>query len=312
MEMEFKDSGRRRTLVLLIGVLLAIGAGGAAFFLSNQGGATPATVPTRKIVVAAIPINARSTIEATQLTIRTVPEDASNANAFTDPALVVGRTAAVSIYQFQPITPNLLATSGVVGGVSILKPTETIAPDSPFWRAASVNIPPQRAAGGLAEVGQRVDLIATLIIDIPATPQPAATEGAEATPAPTATPGAYYTDRTTKIVWTDVEILAKRPDSDIYVLKVDLHQAEEIAAMQDLATENRATFFLVVRPDADNREIDRSSYGENINRLIEQYNFPISQRIDLPEYPQPSPQPTPFPNVPYLLPSPSPEASPEQ
>ena len=36
MEMEFKDSSRRRTLVLTVGVLLALVAGAGVFYLSSQ------------------------------------------------------------------------------------------------------------------------------------------------------------------------------------------------------------------------------------------------------------------------------------
>ena len=48
MEMEFKDNSRRRTLVLVVGVLLALGAGAAAFMLSSQGTDEPTeTIPLR-------------------------------------------------------------------------------------------------------------------------------------------------------------------------------------------------------------------------------------------------------------------------
>ena len=60
MEMEFKDNSRRRTLVLVVGVLLALGAGAAAFMLSSQGTEDPdVTLVTHDIVVAARPIGAR-------------------------------------------------------------------------------------------------------------------------------------------------------------------------------------------------------------------------------------------------------------
>lgn len=303
MEMEFKDTGRRRTIVLVVGVLLAIVAGGAAFYLSSQGGAAPITVPTRDVVVAAVPIPARQTVEAGQLTIRTVPEDASNANAYTDPADVVGKVAAVSIYQFQPVTPNLLATGSAVAGVSILKPDETIAPDSPIWRAASVNIPPERAVGGFAEPGQRADLLATVRIGIQVQQEDGSYEEVP-------TEEGYYSENSTKVAFADLELLAKDPEANLYVFRVDAHQAEEIAHLQTLGSQ----FTLILRPDGDNRDVDRSAYGETLDRIFAQYNFPLPALIDTAAYPQPSPFPTPFPNEPYLLtasPSPSQSVEPE-
>ena len=93
MEMEFKDNSRRRTLVLVVGVLLALGAGAAAFMLSSQGTDDPETVfPTKDVVVAADPIAARSTIGLNQLSTRSVPFDDTNAAAFTDPADVAQRS----------------------------------------------------------------------------------------------------------------------------------------------------------------------------------------------------------------------------
>src|SRR5688572_8155592 len=137
MEMEFKDSSRRRTLVLIVGVLLALVAGAGVFYLSSQGGEDPITaLPTREIVVAVADIPARQTISLEQLTTRVVPSDATNESAFTDPTQVAGGVAAVTILALQPITPNLLAGASS-GAIAILSPTETISPTSPIWRAVS-------------------------------------------------------------------------------------------------------------------------------------------------------------------------------
>ena len=71
MEMEFKDSSRRRTLVLIVGVVLALVAGAGVFYLSSQGGEDPITaLPTREIVVAVANIPARQTIALEQLTTK--------------------------------------------------------------------------------------------------------------------------------------------------------------------------------------------------------------------------------------------------
>ena len=110
MEMEFKDSSRRRTLVLIVGVVLALVAGAGVFYLSSQGGSNePVTaLPTREIVVAVSDIPARSTISLEQLTTRVVPADATNQTAFTDVNQVANQVAAVTILALQPIIQQRL------------------------------------------------------------------------------------------------------------------------------------------------------------------------------------------------------------
>ncbi len=154
MEMEFKDNSRRRTLVLVVGVLLAIAAGAAAFLLSSQSQApVESLLPTRSIVVAARPIAARVQIEALDLVLRNVPIDQTTNSAITDPDQVIGDVTAVAILQFQPITPNLLASGSGIGTLAILKPGETVSPESPILRAVSLSVPPDRAVGGLIGAG---------------------------------------------------------------------------------------------------------------------------------------------------------------
>jgi Flp pilus assembly protein CpaB len=309
MEMEFKDNSRRRTLVLVVGVLLALGAGAAAFMLSNQGTKeTEAVFPTRDIVVAAAPINARDTIDATMVSVRPVPIDDTNATAITDSSLVVGRIAAIPITQFQPITANMLATNTGPGQVSILGPDETVAPDSPILRAVSLTVPADRAVGGLVDSGQRVDILATFPMAVslpidPTTGQPIDAETGTGLP---------YTEGTsTKLMWLDVKVISHTPETDQYIMRMDLQTAEEVAQAQNQG----AQFTMVLRPEVDTRDVDRSDYGETNDTLLTRYNFRVPETIDGTTYPQPIAFPSPFPNEPYLsaapflLPSPSPDAA---
>ena len=104
----------------------------------------------------------------------------------------------------------------------------------------------------------------------------------------------------------DVQVLQGGTDGAAFIFKMDLHQAEEVAHAQTAG----ASFTILLRPLGDNREVDRSTYGETTNRIIEQYNFPIPEQLDTANYPQPSTFPSPFPNQPYLTPAPSVEPSP--
>ncbi len=145
-------------MFLVLGVVLALVAGGAAFYLSSQGSAQAAEVPMKTVIVAAQDIPARTVIDAAMLADGELADDPSVAQTLDDPNLLIGRATGVSIYANQVITPNLLAITSAGAEFSILGPTETVTPDSPVWRAVSVTVSKDRAVGGHVEVGQRLDL----------------------------------------------------------------------------------------------------------------------------------------------------------
>ncbi|KRT62212.1 MAG: hypothetical protein XU10_C0036G0011 [Chloroflexi bacterium CSP1-4] len=272
MEMEYHHEGRRRKVLIVLGVVLAVAAGGAAFFLVNQAqNAGTGVVATRDVVVAARDIPARTVIQSSDLTIRAVPDDPSLAVAIASPEDAIGRITGVAILFQQPISPNLLASAVVGGQFSILGPEETISPDSPAWRAVAVNVPDDRAVAGQIQVGQHVDLFMTAQINVTV---PLARAGAA--PAPSPQPGAstapYYTDKSTKITYQDLSILAR--NGTLYILRVDIAQAEEISHLQ---AAGNAQFSLVLRPDGDDREVDTEKLGETTNRIIEKYGLPIPE-----------------------------------
>jgi len=313
MEMEFKDNSRRRKVFVALGLVLSIMAGGAAFYLASQGSTNAAEVPMKTIIVATQQIGARTIIASDMLVERSVPDDPTVEQAVVDPAMLVGRLSGVTIYANQAITPNLLATSAVGAEFSILSATETISPDSPIWRAVAVFVPKDRAVAGNVEIGQRVDFFATIESMVLApieSNQPGlhGVDGAE-TPVEAPDPAGFLPGKITKVTWSDIEILAKDEDADLYTLKVDLHQAEEIShlmASKDLG--DFIDFSFALRPDGDNRVVDRSDYGETTNRIFEQYNLPVPTLIDLDSYPQPSSAEPFFPGQPVASPQPTPES----
>lgn len=303
MEMEYHDDTKRRKVFIVLGVVLAVVAGGAAFFLVNQAQtAGNAAVATRQVVVAARDLPVRTVIEASDVTVRSVPEDPSMATAYTTPEEVVGRITGAPILFQQALTPNLLTSTTAGSGFSILGPEETIAPDSPVWRAVAVYVPDERAVAGQIQIGQRVDLLLTAGITVvpgaedaagesdggqgdaqssgtgAATPSPSGSTGAanpsqsSGTGAPTPSEAPYYSDRSTKISYQNIAILAKT--GQLYIIKVDLNQAEEI---NHLSAAGSATFSMVLRPEGDDRTVDTTEYGETTNQIIEKYELPIPQ-----------------------------------
>ncbi len=300
MEMEYKDPSRRGRWIVLLGVVLALVAGAAAFLLINnaQQQAGQSGLKTIEGYVAAQPILARKAIVGADLELRKdIPLDATNAGqVVTDPSQLVGRLLAVDVPKGQLLTANLLA-SGTVGlGFAILRPDETVQPDSEAWRAVSITVSDDRAVGGAIGAGMSVDVFVTATVGV-----------AEAPPAPGASEapvvnslGDFYSDRSTKVTYQGLLVLAKT--GTFYVLKVPLVVAEEISHMQ---ADGAAQFSLALRPDQDTRILDVSQLGATTNRIIERYGLPIPEVYPSLSGPIPS-----NPPIPALTPPPSPTAPP--
>jgi Flp pilus assembly protein CpaB len=297
--MEYKDPSRRGRWIVVIGVALAIVAGGAAFFLINQAQQEAGQAGLQKVavVVAAQTIPARKIIEATDVTVREIPIDQTNEQGIAStPDKVIGRVPAVAILQGQMVLTNLLASSTEGGQFTVLGPEESVGPDSPEWRAVSMTVPDDRAVGGLLTPNQTVDVFVTAAVNVLTDSQNGI--GKEG----------YYTDKSTKLSYQDMLILAK--SGTYYILKAPLDVAEEISHLQ---ASGAASFSLALRPDTDTRLVDASALGTTTNRVIIRYGLPIPVAFPPVSGPVPvaKPTPTPTPN-PSAAPgaSASPSASP--
>jgi Flp pilus assembly protein CpaB len=320
MEMEFKDPARRRRVTLVvIGGMLAAAAGLGAFTLASKG--TPQTVvETKTVLVAARDIAARTTITGDDVKTQEVPVEQALSQSYASPTDVVGRVTSVPIYSAQQVTPNLFATTAANADFSILNAGDTVTADSPPWRAVSVKVPPERAVGGELKDGQHVDIVISVAFEVFAQ----ATDGTYSK-VDGATADGLMSGTSTKITFQDIEVLKASPDDDLYVLKVDLHQAEQIAHVVQEAPDS---FELVLRPDEDTRAADPNYYGVTTDRLVAQYLFPVpllqdmSKLLGIPlpsgaptvgPVPGGSPEPSGSPTAsgsPDGSPAPSPEASP--
>lgn len=297
MEMEYKDPSRRGRWIVVAGIVLAVVAGGAAFFLINQAQqeAGQAGLQRVTVVVALQTIPARKIIEPTDVTVREVPLDETNAQGIAStPERVVGRVPAVTILQGQMVLTNLLASSAEGGQFSVLGPDETVAPDSPEWRAISLTVPDDRAVGGLLTANQTVDVFVTASVNVLTNSDEGIDEDG------------YYTDKSTKISYQDIVILAK--SGTFYVLKVPIDVAEEISHLQASGT---AAFSLALRPDVDTRQVDASRLGTTTNRVIIRYGLPIPVAFPPVSGPLPTARPTPIATpAPSGSPSAAPSSSP--
>lgn len=313
MEMEFKDTERRRRLLLIVvGVLLAAAAGWGAFMLASGGGGGGAATVTEPVLVAARDIPARQQVTVDDVTIRQVPVDQVLDQSYTEAGLVVGRLTAVQVYADQQMTPNLFATNAADAEFAILGPDEEVTLDSPYWRAVAVEIPSNRAVGGEITAGQHVDLLVSVDIQV-LTLNPDTGQFEEIS---TATEDGLMSGKSTKITYQDLEVLKADPDENMYILKVNLHQAEEIAHVVQEAPD---AFMIVLRPETDTRPVDTTQLGTTTDRLVMTYLFPAPQLIDLsqllgtpvtPGTPGAGGPPAPSPS-PGTEPSPSPTPTPE-
>ena len=156
-----------------------------------------------------------------------------------------------------------------------------------------MTVPKDRAVGGNLSTGDHVDLFVTLAPQIYDPNGPAL--GFFDPGHPAATTGLYFSDQTTKVTWTDLELLDVDSDNSLYTFKVDEAQAEQIAHVQSIG----ASFTIGLRAPGDDRSFDPSTYGETTNTMIDLFGFPIPQQIVVSS---PGPQSS-------VAPSASPEAS---
>jgi Flp pilus assembly protein CpaB len=318
VEMEFKDPTRRRRMVFVtVGLAVAAIAGVGAFTLASGGNAPAPEVAKRPVLVAAHDVAARTTVAVEDVTIRQVPVDEVLTEAYTEAGLVVGRVTAVPIYTDQQMTPNLFASDEAGSDFSILGTDQQVTADSPYWRAVAVQVPSERAVAGQIKAGEHVDLFVSVDIKVLMVDP----EGNYQT-VDTADENGMQSGKSTKITYQDVEVLKADPDAGMYVLKVDLHQAEQIYHVVQEAPDS---FSLALRPDSDTRIADPGQYGVTTDRLVMTYLYPVPQLVDLtqllggqsttyrpPQYgslPPASPAPGSSP-APTTAPSPTPVASP--
>jgi Flp pilus assembly protein CpaB len=283
MEMEYKDTGRRSKFVIILGVILALAAGGAAFYLISQAQQQAGQGPLQKVevVVAKRDIPARKPVEADDVEIRGIPIDATNERGILKTTEdVVGKILAVTVLQGQMVTSNMFASSVSGAGFQILGPEETVAPDSPAWRAVAITAPDNAAVGGLVQAGMTVDIFVTATVNVP---QDLLSQGK------------YYTDRSTKVAFQDMVILART--GTFYIIRVPLATAEEILHLMQTGN---VTFSMALRPEQDTRTVDASKLGSTTNLFITRYGLPIPETypssggavVTLPPL-EPSPSPSP-------------------
>jgi Flp pilus assembly protein CpaB len=144
---------RSSRVILLLGILLAVGAFILIVFL-NLGGrpaATP-TPATTQMVVAAVDIPQGTTITASMITTREVALTEAPADSLSLPEQVIGRTARQTVVSgaYIPRAAVAAAAAQVVDVARELRPGE---------RAVAIQVDELSGVGTLIQPGDRVDVI---------------------------------------------------------------------------------------------------------------------------------------------------------
>src|SRR6266545_3519572 len=172
--------GRMARIRVFMVFVLAVTAGGALAFgtynyLQNQP-ARMQSIPTRPVVIAATDLDVGAEIRREDIKIIEWPANAVPSAAFSDPKDVVGRGLLLPVIQNEPILPMKLASSEAGAGLPPAIP--------PGLRAVSVRVNEVIGVAGYVLPGTRVDVVATV------------------------SPTGQNNDMTSKVVLTNVQVLA--------------------------------------------------------------------------------------------------------
>jgi pilus assembly protein CpaB len=200
-----------RIRVFIVLVLAITAGGGLALGTYNYMQRIPAknvSIPTRPVVVAAVDLNLGAELRREDLRIIDWPTTAVPTGAFANPDDIVGRGLLQPLIQNEPILPTELASKEEGSGLPPVIPKGL--------RAVSVRVNEVIGVAGYVLPGTRVDVVATV------------------------NPSNQQTDITSKVILTNVQVLASGTKIDrdveknkpvpvtVVTLLVDPEQAERL------------------------------------------------------------------------------------
>lgn len=166
----------RITLVLLLALAAGGGLAYGTYSYMQNVQVTTVSLPTRPVVVAAADLELGAELRADDLRVVEWPESAMPMGAFSNADEIVGRGLVMPVIQNEPILPMKLAGKGAGSGLPVVIPEGK--------RAVSVRVNEVIGVAGYVLPGTRVDVLAT------------------------ASPSEKREDMTTKLVLSNVQVLA--------------------------------------------------------------------------------------------------------
>src|SRR5471032_558523 len=168
-----------RMRVFMVFVLAMTAGGALAFGTYNYVQQRPlqtVSIPTRPVVVAASDLDIGAELRREDIRIIDWPANAVPANAFSDPKDVIGRGLVLPVIENEPFLPMKLASKEAGAGLPPVIP--------PGLRAVSVRVNEVIGVAGYVLPGTRVDVVATV------------------------SPSGQGSDMTSKVILTNVQVLA--------------------------------------------------------------------------------------------------------
>jgi Flp pilus assembly protein CpaB len=220
-----QDGGRRRArLILIFGIVLALGAGVITFVVvSGSKTETAPVVETVEVVVAAREIPAKTTLTKADLKIQQINKDAVPPAAIKkdkEDEMLIGKVTLQMISIGEPLLTAKIADpknpAFSVIPANLVGPDGGPQPGSPNFRAMSLTVPDANAVGGTILPGDIIDILVSVQIDPTKVVQ-----------RPTPVQGA---DTSVKIVLERVTILART--TSVYTIRIEALAAERLAYLQ--------------------------------------------------------------------------------
>jgi pilus assembly protein CpaB len=265
------DPRRRARIILILGVLLALGAGTMTFFYAQgaQTAAPPPEEPKVDVLVAARELPARTALTAADIKVAKLAVDAAPPTGLKDPKEAIGKVLVTSVTINEPLLPTKFAA--VERAFTVFPIGEKLEPGSPNYRVMTITVPDNNAVGGILVAGDSVDIMYVFAFD-PATrlqlPQGATGTGGTAG---TGTQQRITSDTVAKIILGPMQILSR--NASVYTIRVDAALAERIAYIQAAG----GTLQLLLRAPQDDRAV--TTTGATFSSVYTQFKFPLPERI---------------------------------
>ena len=192
-------------IVLVLAVSVGGGLAYATYSYIQNAPVKTVSIPTQPVVVAASDLDLGTELHQEDLRIVQWPANAAPKDAFGNPADVIGRGLIMPVIENEPILPMKLASKEAGSGLPPVIP--------PGLRAMSVRVNEVIGVAGYVLPGTRVDVLAT------------------------ATPTTNQVDTTSKVVLTNVQVLAAGTKID---QNADKGQAQPVTVVTLLVTPEEA------------------------------------------------------------------------
>jgi Flp pilus assembly protein CpaB len=257
------DPKRRARIILILGVLLALGAGAATFFYAS-GAQTAAPAPEEpkvEVLVAARELPARTALTAADVKVARIAVDAAPPTALKDPKDALGKVLVSNVSVNEPLLPTKFAS--VERAFTVFPIGEQLQPGSPNYRVMTITVPDNFAVGGVLVPGDTVDIMYVFSFD----PAARLVQQTGANPATSRT----TQDTVAKVILGPMQILSRT--AAVYTIRVDAALAERIAYIQAAG----GTLQLLLRAPQDDRAV--TTTGATFQTVFQQFRFPIPERV---------------------------------